>query len=104
MRVVGEPYPIIPHEDVEKVDWCGCLVVVERGDQADLTCNECGALIRTVPLDRAAATLAEMESTEVCSARCKHCGALSIFSGFSAIEAFVCSVCSEGVVVGDTIQ
>ena len=35
MRVEGESYPIIPHEDVEKVDCCGCFVVVERGDQAD---------------------------------------------------------------------
>jgi hypothetical protein len=35
------------------VDCCGCLIVVERGDQADLTCNECGAVIRTVPTDKA---------------------------------------------------
>ena len=69
MRVEGEPYPIIPHEDVEKVDCCGCLVVVERGDQADLTCNECGAVVRTVPADKAVSTLAEMESAEICSAR-----------------------------------
>jgi hypothetical protein len=76
VRVPDEPYTIIPHEDVEKVESCGCVVVVERGDQADLICNECSALIRTVPLERAATTLAEMESTEICSARCMRCGAL----------------------------
>jgi hypothetical protein len=104
MRVPGEPYPIIPHEDVEKVDCWGCLVVVERGYQADLTCNECGVVVRTVPLELTAATLAQMESTEICSARCTHCGALNIFPGFSAIEAFVCSECGEGVVVNSAVQ
>jgi hypothetical protein len=104
MRVAGEPYPIIPHADVENVDCCGCLVVVERGNLADLTCNECDAVVSTVPIERAAAILAEMESKEICSARCSHCGTLNIFPGFSAIEAFVCSECGEGVVVGGAVQ
>lgn len=32
-----------------QVDCCGCLVVQVRGDEADITCNECGAVVRTVP-------------------------------------------------------
>lgn len=104
MQVADQPYPIIPHEDVEKVDCCGCLVVGKCGDLANLTCNECGVVVRTVPLDRAAAALAEMESSEICSARCTHCGALNVFPGFSAIEAFVCSECGEGVAVNSAVQ
>ena len=104
MRVEGEPYPIIPHEFVENVDCWGCLVVVERGDQADLTCNECGVVVRTVPLDQAAAALAEMESTEICSVRCTNCGALNTFLGFSVIEAFICSECGEGIVVNSSVH
>jgi hypothetical protein len=84
---------------------CGCLVVVERGNLADLTCNECGALVvRTVPANKAAATLAEMESTEICSSRCPYCGALNIFPGFSALEVFICSECGEGVVVNRSVH
>jgi hypothetical protein len=33
-----------------------------------------------------------------------HCGALYIFPGFSAIEAFICAECGEGVVVKRTVQ
>ena len=39
--------PIIPHEVATGTDCCGCLIVRVRGDQADITCNECGAVIRT---------------------------------------------------------
>ena len=39
---------IVPHESLG-ADCCGCIVPVMRGDEADLVCNECNALIRTVP-------------------------------------------------------
>lgn len=52
--------PIIPHELATETDCCGCLIVQVRGDQADIICNECGAVIRTVPVERAAAVLLAM--------------------------------------------
>jgi hypothetical protein len=97
-------YPIIPHEDVEKVDCSGCLFVEFRGVEADITCNECGAVVRTVPVERAAAVMVEMASGAICSARCPHCGALNTFPRFSAIEAFVCSECGEGVAIKPSVQ
>ena len=100
----GEDYPIIPHEDVADVECCGCLVIRVRGIQADITCNECGTLIRTVPVDEAAAVLAAMASGSICSARCPHCGGLNVFPGFSAIEAFVCSEGGEGVSTDQIVQ
>jgi hypothetical protein len=99
-------FPIVPHEFIEPVDCCGCLIVEVRGDQADLICNECGAVVRTLPADTAAAVLAEMEmaSAEICSSRCPHCQALNTFPGFSSIDAFICSECGEGVAVNTPIQ
>jgi hypothetical protein len=32
------------------VDCCGCLFVQVRGDNGDIACNECGTVIRTVPV------------------------------------------------------
>jgi hypothetical protein len=96
-----QDYPIIPHESVEKVDCCGCLFVHVRGNEADITCNECGSVIRTVLAQEAVAVMEalmmEVVAGAICSARCPHCGALNTFPGFSAIDAFVCSECGEGV-------
>jgi|SRR6266446_2367231 len=52
--------PIVPHSHVGDEDCCGCLMPVERGDQADLVCNECGALIQTVPIAQVEPTLLNM--------------------------------------------
>jgi hypothetical protein len=40
--------PIVPHQFVDDVDCCGCLVVEVRGDQAKIFCNECLGVIRTL--------------------------------------------------------
>ena len=81
-----------------------CLIIQVRGDQADMTCNECGAVVRTVPVELASAVMVEMASTQICSVRCTHCGALNTFPGSSAIEAFICSECGESVVVNSSVQ
>jgi uncharacterized protein (DUF983 family) len=86
----------------------GCLFVQGRGDQADIICNECGTVVRTVrPEDAGAvmnALMMEIASDAICTARCPHCGALNTFPGFSSVEAFVCSDCGESVVVKTLIQ
>jgi hypothetical protein len=97
-------FPIIPHEVATGADCCGCLIVQVRSDQADITCNECGAVVRTVNAGLASAVMVEMASTGICSARCTHCGALNTFSGTSAIEAFICSECGESVAVRKSLQ
>jgi len=86
---------IVPHEVATGADCDGCLIVQERGDLADIVCNECGTVIDTVPLERAGATLMELACREICSSRCPHCGALNTFPGFTVIEAFICSECGE---------
>ena len=42
--------PIIPHEHVADVDCCGCLMVSILEGRAAILRNECGAVIRTVPV------------------------------------------------------
>jgi hypothetical protein len=100
----GELTTIVPHEWLG-ADCCGCIVAVLRGDEADLVCNECNALIRTVPASEDDQTLAHLASSdEICSARCPHCGALNAFPGFSAMNAFTCRECGEGVTVEALVQ
>jgi uncharacterized protein with PIN domain len=95
----GEMDIIVPHESLG-ADCCGCIVAVKRGDEADLVCNECNALIRTVPASKVEQALAQLTpSHEICSARCPHCGALNLFPGFSAMHAFTCRECGEGVAI-----
>jgi hypothetical protein len=97
--------PIVPHQLLGADDCCGCLVVDVRGDQAVILCNECEVVIRAVPAADAERIMCELAQTDtVCSARCTHCGALNTFPGFSAIEAFTCSECGEGVVVVTPVQ
>ena len=97
-------YLILPHELATGADCDGCLMVVEHGNMADLKCNSCGTVIDTVPIDRVGQRLMELASTEICSARCPHCGATNVFRGFTVIEAFICQECGEGVNVEPPVQ
>lgn len=40
-------FPILPHESTG-ADCCGCIVVTVEGNDAILTCNECGATVGVV--------------------------------------------------------
>ena len=97
-------YLIVPHEIATGANCDGCLVVKERGEEADLVCNSCGAVVDTVPIDRAGLRLIELGSDEICSARCPYCGATNLFRGLTVIEAFVCRECGEGVSVERPVQ
>jgi hypothetical protein len=43
--------PIVPHGTAAGVDCCGCIVAVVEGDNVELRCNECGAVVGVVQLD-----------------------------------------------------
>ena len=74
----------LPHSDFGDPECCGCLNGVIRGDQADIVCNECGTVLRTVPAANVGQTLTELEITlEVASEMCPHCGSVNLFPGFS---------------------
>ncbi len=86
----------LPHSSFGDPDCCGCLNGIICGDQADIVCNECEAIVRTVPVADLQQTFDEMELTlEMDSAMCPHCGAVNLFPGFSRILAFTCKECGE---------
>ena len=98
--------PVIPHEWVGGMDCCGCLVVEKRGELADLVCNKCCQVVKTVPISEVAMALGQMllSQPENCHAHCPHCGALNTFPGFSLMLAFTCSTCGKGVSVDRSEQ
>jgi len=84
-------------------DCGGCLVANVRGDQAEITCNECGTILRTVAVGDLQRTLDEMElSLEMCSAICPHCGNVNVFPGFSEMIAYTCPECGRAVETGES--
>jgi hypothetical protein len=92
------PEYMLPHSDFGDPECCGLFFPVERGDEADLTCNECGFVLRTVPRADLRRVQDEMQLTlDVASEKCPHCGAVNLFPGFSRMYAFVCKECGEGV-------
>jgi hypothetical protein len=77
------PAIIVPHMDLGDPECCGLIMAAIHGDQAELQCNECGAVLRTLPAAEAEKALAEMASDEMCGATCKHCGIPNTFPGFT---------------------
>ncbi len=101
---INDRLPIVAHETLG-VDCCGCLHVRVSGDRAEIVGNECGAIIRTVPLADAERVVLELAATDtICSAVCPHCRAVNTFPGISSVEAFICSECGEGVHVSGPVQ
>ena len=53
----------LPHSDFGESDCCGLFVPVEQGSAAHITCNECGLVLKSVPIADLRRTLDEMELT-----------------------------------------
>jgi len=97
--------PIVPHSEFGDKECCGCLIVVERGSQAGLVCNECARWSGSCPLPLWNKRLLEMAMARgLCSAICPHCGGLNTFPGWSSLQAHICRECGEGVVIPDRLQ
>jgi ribosomal protein S27E len=70
-----------------------------RGDEADITCNECGSVVRTVPVGDLQRTYDEIELSldSVATEMCPHCGQVNVFPGWSSMMAFKCRGCGKVV-------
>jgi hypothetical protein len=67
---------------------------VGRSDVADLTCNECGFVLKTVPVADLRRTQDELHlSLDVATAKCPHCGNVNLFPGCSRMLAYICPAC-----------
>ena len=92
----------LPHADFGDPDCCGCLYGVIHGSRAEILCNECGAVVRTLPAAELQQALNEMELTlDVCTEMCPHCGKVSVFSGYSRMDVYICPECGEPVRLSD---
>jgi hypothetical protein len=96
---------LIPHSDFGDPECCGCLTGIIRGEAADIECNECAAVIRTVPAIELQQALTEMElALDLCSEICPHCRKVNLFPGFSEVRAYICKECGQPVQVSSTLH
>lgn len=61
---------VLPRASFGDPDCCGCLVGILRGDQAEIVCNECGAVIQTVRATELQRTL-DQDGTPTRICECK---------------------------------
>jgi hypothetical protein len=100
--VEGVIATVLPHSSFGSPDCDGCLNGIVRGDQADIICNGCYAIVRKVSASELERTFTEMElSLDFASAVCPHCGAIHLAPGFSELMAFLCDNCGELVKLSD---
>ena len=89
---------VLPHSDFGDPECCGCLAGVLCDDHAEITCNECGNVVRTVPAQDLQRRIDDMElSLDIATAKCPNCEAVHLAPGFSKLMAFVCRECGEAV-------
>jgi hypothetical protein len=99
-EIVG---PTLPHSSFGAPDCCGYLNGIIRGDRADIVCNECDKVVRTVPTADLQRTLDAMElSVDVTTVKCPHCETVHI-SPTSSLEliAYMCKKCGNVVKLRD---
>ena len=93
---------LLPHSEFGDPDCCGCFIGVVKGDSATIECNECLAIIKTVPVSDLQRTFDEMELTlDVANEICPECGAANLFPGFSKMLAYTFRECGCGVKTDD---
>jgi hypothetical protein len=96
--IEGPVETTLPHSSFGDEDCCGCLTGIVRGEVVEIACNECGAVIRTVPVTELQNALDEMELTlDVCSEMCPYCRSVNVLPGFSRMLAFTCRNCGKAV-------
>ena len=89
---------VIPHSSFGDPECCGCLTGIVQGSQADIACNECAVVVRTVAASDLQRALDEMElELDLASAKCPHCGTVHLAPGVSELIAFLCDKCGSSV-------
>ena len=89
---------VIPHQCFGREDCCGRLLGEIRESWAEITCNECLAVVRRVPVADLRNELARMElSLDLGMTVCPHCRSVNLFPGMSRVSAYVCQSCGWGV-------
>jgi hypothetical protein len=90
---------IMTHSEFGDPDCCGCLVgfVIDQ-ERATIDCDECAAVVRTVPTLDLQKAIDEMELGLVFATPvCPFCKSVNLFSGFTEMFAFRCQECHTAV-------
>jgi len=88
----------IPHREFGDAGCCGCLIGIVKDSLGNICCNKCGLILRTVSAADLKRTLDEMElSLDFAAVICPHCLSVNLFSGSTAMTAFVCQSCDRFV-------
>jgi ribosomal protein S27E len=70
-----------------------------------IECNDCDAVIRTLPAADLRQALNEMEAgLEFATEKCRHCGNVNLIPGFSVMMVYTCRECGEVVQLSDDPQ
>jgi ribosomal protein S27E len=89
---------VLPHSEFGDIYCCGYLAAIVHSKLTNLTCNECGVTVRTVPTIELAKTLDEMELTlDVAIELCPYCRQVNLFPGLTHVLAFTCRQCGKAV-------
>ena len=92
----------IPHQIFGDPECGGFLYGIIRGAEGFIECNDCDAVIRTLPAADLRHALNEMESgLEIATEQCPHCGKVNLFPTFSKMMIYVCRECGEMVKLSD---
>jgi hypothetical protein len=85
--------PVVPQGAITGVDCCGCIVAAVEGDNVELRCNECGAVVGVMQIGILMGLLGLESATE----KCPHCGTLNTVPGISQMRAYVSPNCGKAV-------
>jgi hypothetical protein len=97
---VNPPEYILPHSEFGAPECCGLLLPFDRGDFADIICNECGAIVQSTETADLRRALDEMQlKLGLASERCPYCRSVNLLPGFSEMLAFTCRSYGKAVVV-----
>ncbi len=78
----------------------GSLRTSTQGDEAQLVCNECGAIVRTMPAADLNETLRDLElSMDVAGEICPNCTSVNLFLGSTQVSSFTCRSCGQEVYI-----
>jgi hypothetical protein len=80
-------------------------VVVKALDRTRAALETIWKILPMLSLPEVEASMRELTQADtICSATCKHCGALNTFPWFSSIITFTCRECGEGVDFAQPLQ
>jgi hypothetical protein len=91
----------LPHQNFGDPDCPGFLLGVLDGEQGYIGCNDCYAVIQTVPAAYLLTVLKQMElNLDSSVERCPHCGKANRLEGLSQVFIYICRECGKVVKLG----